>query len=126
MRSTRLPWALAVATLVLFVVGNVLGWVTHDPQTAGGWGGGGSVALAALSVALFSFSLVGALIASRLPENAIGWLLIAVGLSWATDSALEGYAMYGLKLHPGSLPGAVYRLRRPLPTAAPSRGAGAS
>jgi hypothetical protein len=107
-RSARLPWTLAAVTLVLFVVGNILGWVTHDPQTAGGWGGGGSAALAAVSVALFSFSVVGALIASRLPENAIGWLLIAVGLLWATDSALEGYARYGLMLHPGSLPGAEY------------------
>ena len=108
MRSTRLPWILAAATVVLFVVGNVLGYVTHDPQTAGGWGGGGSAALAAVSLSLLTFGLVGALIAARLPANPIGWLLIAVGMSWATDSALEGYARYGLQLHPGSLPGAAY------------------
>jgi hypothetical protein len=108
MRSARLPWTLAAATVVLFIVGNVLGYVTHDPQTAGGWGGGGSAGLAAVSVSLLTFGLVGALIAARLPANPIGWLLIAVGLSWATDSALEGYARYGLQLHPGSLPGAAY------------------
>ena len=108
MRAARLPWTLAAATAVLFLVGNILGWVTHDPQTAGGWGGGGSAALAAVSASLLTFGLVGALIAARLPGNPIGWLLIAVGLSWATDSALEGYARYGLELHPGSLPGAAY------------------
>jgi hypothetical protein len=86
----------------------VLGDVTHDPQTAGGWGGGGSAALAAVSLSLLTFGLVGALIAARLPANPIGWLLIAVGMSCATDSALEGYARYGLQLHPGSLPGAAY------------------
>jgi hypothetical protein len=108
MRSARLPWILAAATVVLFVTGNVLGYVTHDPQTAGGWGGGGSAALVAVSLSLLTFGLVGALIAARLPANPIGWLLIAIGLSWATDSALEGYARYGLQLHPGSLPGAAY------------------
>ena len=108
MRSARLAWTLAATIVACFVAGNVLGWVTHDPQTAGGWGGGGSAALAAVSASLLSFGLVGALIAARLPRNPIGWLLIAIGLSWAVDSALEGYARYGLQLHPGSLPGAAY------------------
>jgi hypothetical protein len=107
MRS-RLPGILAIATAILFAAGNLLGYVTHDPQTAGGWGGGGSAALAAVSLSLLTFSLVGALIAARLPASPIGWLLIAVGLSWAGDSTLEGYARYGLVLHPGSLPGAAY------------------
>jgi hypothetical protein len=107
-RSALLAWTLAAATVAFFVAGNVLGYVTHDPQTAGGWGGGGSAALAAVSLSLLTFGLVGALIASRLPENPIGWLLIAVGMSWAVDSTLEGYARYGLMLHPGSLPGAAY------------------
>lgn len=108
MRSALLAWTLAAVTFVLFVAGNVLGWVTDDPQTAGGWGGGGSAGLAAVSVSLLTFALVGALIAARLPRNPIGWLLIAIGLSWAVDSTLEGYARYGLELHPGSLPAAGY------------------
>ena len=78
MPVARLPLLLTVATFALFVAGNVLGWVTHDPQTAGSWGGGGSPALAVISVALFMFAVVGALVASRHPANAIGWLLIAV------------------------------------------------
>jgi hypothetical protein len=106
MRLTRVPLVFLVSTFVLFVVGNVSGWVTHDPQSAGDWGGGGSAALLAVSVALFCFSLVGCLIASRQPRNAIGWILIAIGFLWALDSALEGYALYGLVTNPGSLPGA--------------------
>jgi hypothetical protein len=106
MKVARVPLALVVSTFALFVVGNVLGWVTHDPQTAGNWGGGGAAALLAVSVALFCFSVVGCLIASRQPGNAIGWILIAIGFSWALDSTMEGYAMYGLVTHPGSLPGA--------------------
>jgi hypothetical protein len=108
MPVTRLPLLLTLTTFALFVVGNVLGWVTHDPQTAGGWGGGGSPALAAISIALFSFSIVGALVASRHPGNAIGWILLVVAFLWALDSTLEGYAMYGLRLHPGSVPAPEY------------------
>jgi hypothetical protein len=106
MKLTRVPLGFMVSTFVLFVVGNVLGWVTHDPQSAGDWGGGGSAALLAVSVALFCFSVMGCLIASRQPRNAIGWILIAIGFLWALDSALEGYALYGLVTNPGSLPAA--------------------
>lgn len=108
MPVARVPFLLTVTTFTLFVVGNVLAWVTHDPQTAGGWGGGGSPALAVISVALFTFSVVGALVASRQPANLIGWILLAVAFLWALDTTLEGYAMYGLRLHPGSLRGPEY------------------
>src|SRR5579871_3643259 len=54
MPVARLPLLLTTTTLALFVSGNVLGWITHDPQSAGGWGGGGTPALAAISVALFT------------------------------------------------------------------------
>jgi hypothetical protein len=43
-------------------------------------------------------------VASRHPANAIGRLLLAVAFLWALDTTLAGYAMYGLRLHPGSLP----------------------
>ena len=47
MKLARLPAALMVAVIVLFAIGNVLGYVTHDPQSAGGWGGGESAGLLA-------------------------------------------------------------------------------
>jgi hypothetical protein len=49
------------------------------------------------------FPLVGALIASRRPENPIGWLCLADGLLWMTTNMLEYYAVYGVA-QPGSLP----------------------
>jgi hypothetical protein len=107
-RFARLPTTALVIVFMLFVTGDVLGWVTHDPQNAGGWGGGGPAALVGFSVALFTFALVGTLIASRHPRNSVGWILMGIGFSWALDSSLEGYAVYGLKTHPGSLPAAAY------------------
>ena len=57
--------------------------------------------------ALFlAYPVVGAVVAARHPRNAIGWLFCAVGLLWALAHAGAAYAAFGLKAHPGSLPGA--------------------
>jgi hypothetical protein len=55
-------------------------------------------------VAMLSFPVVGALIASRQPRNAIGWIMLGVGLTWALDAVLIIYAEYALTINPGSLP----------------------
>jgi signal transduction histidine kinase len=51
------------------------------------------------------FSVVGALIVSQRPDNPIGWILAAQGLSLALGSLAGEYATYALKTKPGSLPG---------------------
>jgi hypothetical protein len=55
--------------------------------------------------AVLAFSVVGALIASRRPDNPIGWILCGVGLSFALASLSGEYATYALITEPGSLPG---------------------
>ena len=59
----------------------------------------------AFSIIYLAFPVVGALIASRQPRNAIGWLFLATGLGRSIDFALLGYATYALVEAPGSLPG---------------------
>jgi len=49
---------------------------------------------------------IGRLIASRVPGNAIGWLLCLIGLSLAAVMLTEQYALHGLATAPGSLPAA--------------------
>lgn len=57
--------------------------------------------------ALFlAYPVVGALVAACHPRNAVGWLFCAVGLLWALAFVATAYGSYGLKAHPGSLPGA--------------------
>jgi hypothetical protein len=54
--------------------------------------------------ALFlAFPLVGALIASKRPENAVGWLCLAVGLLWELIGVFDYYGYYGAAT-PGSVP----------------------
>jgi hypothetical protein len=56
------------------------------------------------ALAMFSFSVVGVLIASRRPRNPIGWILLADGLAWALSAVAGNYVQYGLVTHPGSVP----------------------
>ncbi len=51
------------------------------------------------------FSVIGAVISSRRPENVIGWIFCAIGLSVAADHFVAEYATYALVAAPGTLPG---------------------
>jgi hypothetical protein len=52
------------------------------------------------------YTLMGALIATRQPRNAIGWLFVVVGTSFALTAGMaQGYAIYTLLVNPGALPG---------------------
>jgi hypothetical protein len=48
---------------------------------------------------------VGAIVASRRPENPVGWLLCLAGVTVSTNSFASQYAIYALLARPGSLPG---------------------
>jgi len=58
------------------------------------------------ALAVVMYAGAGRLIASRVPRNAIGWLLCLVGLSLAATMLTEQYALRGLVAAPGSLPAA--------------------
>jgi len=59
-------------------------------------------------VLLLTFPTVGALIASRRPENPIGWTLCAVSLVIGVGIFAEGYAAYALHASSATLPGVPY------------------
>jgi hypothetical protein len=57
------------------------------------------------TVSAVAFSLVGAVVGSRRPENPIGWLFCAIGVFAAIVLLSSEYAAYALVAQPGTLPG---------------------
>jgi signal transduction histidine kinase len=53
---------------------------------------------------IVAYSTVGAILASRNPENPIGAIMIVVALAFGLGFASEGYATLALETHPGALP----------------------
>ena len=101
--TSWLAWSLAALSVVMFV-GSAALWVlahsTHVPRTLDADLTTGSL----LGQALFLvFPLVGALIASRRPENPIGWLCLVDGLLWTTTNMLDYHSLY-VMASPGSVP----------------------
>jgi hypothetical protein len=61
--------------------------------------------IAFLSVLSLAFPTVGALVASRRPENPIGWIFCGTGILYGVQAFASGYANYAQLGHDGSLPG---------------------
>jgi hypothetical protein len=55
-----------------------------------------------------TFTTVGAVVASRRPENPIGWIFCAGGLILSVTVSAENYTEYALNASTGSLPGVQY------------------
>jgi len=59
-------------------------------------------------VIFVSMAYIGSLIASRRPDNAIGWLLLWTTLAIGTGFVSDEYSKYTLVTNPGALPGGVW------------------
>ncbi len=96
-------WSLAGLTGLVLVAALVLAGLNAEAGQVGARQLG-IYAVVAVAVGLYGGS--GRLIASRLPANAIGWLLCLIGLSLAVSALAEQYALYGLATAPGTIPAA--------------------
>jgi signal transduction histidine kinase len=67
------------------------------PDTSGNWGSTGLVANLPFALMVLSFDVVGVLVATRRPDNAIGWILLAIGLSWSLGDVLGGIGGLGIE-----------------------------
>ncbi len=104
--ARRLAWAGFTTIVIVYAMGIAIAIATHasiDP----------------FGLFLFIFPLTGILILNRQPRNTIGWVLLSVGAIAAGDGVLGAYADYGLRIHPGSLPGADVALALQQPLWAP-------
>ncbi|MGI8615633.1 MAG: sensor histidine kinase [Actinomycetota bacterium] len=100
--SSRFAWSLVGLTVVILLAALVfliLGLGTPFPESAFGFKGWGLILASAFAVA-------GVLIASRVPSNPIGWVLLAAGVGTAVQEFAQHYSQYGLYHAPGEVPGA--------------------
>ena len=104
--ASLLAWALCLLCVALLAVRVVLLFLNRVTTLAtGGWGTANYAFI--LLVVILSFTLVGALISSRLPANPVGWICLSVGLIMALEAVADGYYVYALQTRPG-LPGGEY------------------
>jgi hypothetical protein len=95
MRAGRLPvlaWGLCGLGALLMGAALVLQEASHAPSD------GSLLEDILLWLAFLSFPVLGALVASRQPRNAIGWIFIAIGVGVGFLVAGGEYAYYGLVL----------------------------
>jgi hypothetical protein len=100
MRDRAVSWTLAGLTVLALVAALTLTGLNARVMTR--W-------LAfelLLTLATLLYAAAGRLIISRVPGNAVGWLLSLIGLLLAVAMGSEQYAIYGLVTAPGSLPAA--------------------
>ena len=102
-RVRAAPWLLAGSTALITMAALVL---TGLNASAGSVSAGRIGLYAILAAAVGLYAGTGRLIASRLPGNAIGWLLCLIGLSLAVTMLAEQYALYGVATAPGRVPAA--------------------
>ena len=99
-RTQALAWVLAALAVLLLAATMVLLGLN-----VGLVDNGRIFTNAVLGLAVVMYAGAGRLITSRRPGNAVGWLLGLIGVSIATSTFAEQYALYGLATARGSVPG---------------------
>jgi hypothetical protein len=94
--ARRLAWGLLSLALAIATTGIVLVALNHS----------GLLEQAVFVVIFSGMALVGALIASRRPQNAIGWLLLGFTLAIALAFVGSEAAIYSFEKNRGAIPGA--------------------
>jgi hypothetical protein len=100
--STRaapwLAWSLVALSVALVVGGIMLArTTTESPAPELPYGSVGDADSVVLSLAtVLTFSVVGAIVASRHPRNIIGWIFCTVGLVTGLDALTRSYAEFWL------------------------------
>jgi len=100
--TARLPW-------LIFATGSALGVSAAVVVTAVGWTGPAElligVGLALVGLGAAAIGALGAVVASRLPRNAVGWILLALGVGIDLSFAVDAYAELSVVKGLGPLPG---------------------
>jgi hypothetical protein len=95
--------SVAAVSVALIITGLVLAYVDRQllPASLTGW----TVSNVCNQVVNVAALVMGFVLASRRPENRIGWLFLVAGLALGLSCFANAYAAHALVVHHGSLPG---------------------
>ena len=98
-RTTALAWFLFAICVAGAILTLYFAWWGRSMNQTGGWNGNGTFLQNLLfGFVAMAFPTVGVLLAARQPENALGWILLGIGV--ANTLPLSGYAQYAYIEHP--------------------------
>src|SRR5215211_53732 len=102
--ATWIAWSMWAISLPFAAFGGgVLGFLSASARIFPSLG-----TIVLLALLALTFTTVGAVIASRRPENPIGWIFCAGGLILSVTVSATNYTEYALNASTGSLPGVQY------------------
>jgi len=104
MSAGRLAWSLFALFVLTAAVGVAL--VAVAPSEAFDDEGDPFVLSLSFAIVMVAFGLVGALVASRVPANPVGWLFLALAVIEGGYELADGYTRYSLTV--SELPGTPY------------------
>jgi hypothetical protein len=101
--AARLAWSLVTLSVALLLGGIALSRAVRSTAVELAYGGEAELGNVVLTLAtLLTFSMVGAIVASRRPRNTIGWIFCSMGLVVGFSTLAGGYAEYWLATGSGS------------------------
>jgi signal transduction histidine kinase len=100
--ASRIAWSLCGVAVLAIVAGFVLQSIS--PQESLPPGVRSSLTERLDSLTNLGLPVIGALVASRRPKIALGWLFLLAGLGLGVSTFGQAYAAYALLVDPGSLP----------------------
>jgi hypothetical protein len=96
-------WSLVALAVALLAGGIALARTTRSPELELPYGSVGDAGFLVLALAtVITFTVVGAIVASRHPRNPIGWIFCFVGLVTGFDALTHGYTEFWLASGRGS------------------------
>jgi signal transduction histidine kinase len=103
--ASRLAWCVGIVSIVLLIGAIVLMFVDRHAAIPDGSSGEWTFSNVLNQLVNIAVPAIGIVLASRRPENPIGWLFLVAGLTLGLEAFGTSYGLHALIVNPGSFPG---------------------